>query len=67
MSGVEYWFRCPDCEAWGTIDEDQADGRVSIDHTPDGCTYHKTVRVRPRIPATETIRTDAVLTIEDVS
>lgn len=41
--GVLVWqLRCPGCGSWGDLDDDMANGRVSVDHTPDGCTYHET-------------------------
>ncbi len=47
-----YWFTCPDCKQMGTIDQDQAEGRVSIQCMTDGCNYHETGMVRPLIPST---------------
>ena len=40
---IVWQFRCPECHRWGDIDDDQLNGRVSIDHTPDGCTFHQTL------------------------
>lgn len=37
-----YQLRCPRCRHWGDIDDDQLHGRVSIDHTGQGCTFHET-------------------------
>lgn len=45
------WFRCPDCQQAGVIDEDQAEGRVSI-QCPN-CSFHRTGKVRPLIPSTQ--------------
>lgn len=35
---------CPGCGTLGTLDDDQAHGRVSVDHATDGCIggYHET-------------------------
>jgi hypothetical protein len=39
-----YKLRCPGCGHEGDIDQDQAAGRVSCDHTDCcDCTYHETV------------------------
>lgn len=37
-------WRCPGCGAWGSLDDDQWHGRVSVDHAADGCEggYHET-------------------------
>lgn len=35
-------LRCPACELWADLDEDQFRGRVSIDHTNMDCEYHET-------------------------
>lgn len=40
---IQWVFRCPVCTIWGDIDRDQFEGRVSIDHTDTGCTFHETV------------------------
>lgn len=41
--GVIVWqFRCPECHHWGDVDDDQLHGKVSIDHTDTGCTFHQT-------------------------
>jgi predicted RNA-binding Zn-ribbon protein involved in translation (DUF1610 family) len=41
-SGEQLWkFRCPDCGKWAYIDDDQLCGRVSIDHTGEGCTFRQ--------------------------
>lgn len=46
--GVLVWqLHCPQCGRWGTIDDDQLHGRVSVDHTDvrNGvtlCTFHET-------------------------
>jgi len=34
-----WWIKCPDCHDTGRIDEDQANGRVSIQCE---CGYHET-------------------------
>jgi hypothetical protein len=33
----------------GTVDEDQAEGRVSIECSTPGCDFHETGKVRPLI------------------
>lgn len=40
----KYELECPKCGEWALIDQDQLDGRVSIDHAADGCPggYHET-------------------------
>ena len=43
--GAEVWlFECPGCSQWATLDDDQFNGRVSVDHAADGCAggYHET-------------------------
>lgn len=35
-------LRCPRCHQWADIDDDQMHGRVSIDHTDTGCSFHET-------------------------
>lgn len=35
-------FRCPLCDLTGEIDEDQFEGRVSIDCPDYACNYHET-------------------------
>jgi len=34
---------CPGCGEWGTLDDDQLHGRISVDHAFDGCPagYHE--------------------------
>ncbi len=51
-----YWFTCPNCKQMGSIDEDQAAGRVSIQCPTGGCTFHETGKVRPLIPDTTATR-----------
>lgn len=34
-------LRCPNCGKWGTLDDDQLHGRVSILH--DSCGFHETL------------------------
>ena len=42
--GEYVWqFRCPGCEKWGTIDDDQLRGRVSIHHDAPECGFHETL------------------------
>jgi len=38
-------FKCPACGEWGTIDDDQFNGRISILHEP-GCGWHQTVNLK---------------------
>jgi hypothetical protein len=40
----EWELECPGCGVWGLLDEDQLHGRVSVDHSADGCSggYHET-------------------------
>jgi hypothetical protein len=43
--GESVWlFECPGCGTWASLDDDQMNGRVSVDHAADGCTggYHET-------------------------
>ena len=43
--GVIGWlFECPGCGTWAHLDDDQWNGRVSVDHAADGCSgrYHET-------------------------
>ena len=41
--GKTAWqFRCPTCHQWGGISDAQLHGKVSIDHTDAGCTFHQT-------------------------
>lgn len=58
----EFWFICPMCQAVGFIDEDQAEGRVSIMHDPasasGACGYHETGKVQPKIPASQPLLSD---------
>lgn len=43
MDGDVAWkLECPGCGKWAQIDDDQLHGRVSVDHTDTGCTYHET-------------------------
>lgn len=46
---VDFWFTCPGCKKMKTVDEDQAEGRVSIQCD---CGFHETGKVRPLIPST---------------
>ncbi len=34
-------LRCPGCEQWADIDDDQLHGRISVLHEP-GCGFHET-------------------------
>jgi hypothetical protein len=41
--GAFVWqLRCPECGKWADLDDDQMHGRVSVDHTHEGCTFHET-------------------------
>lgn len=48
-----YWFRCPSCRELYTIDEDQAQGRVSILCPGTLCGFSIAGRVSPLMPAEE--------------
>lgn len=39
-----YLLKCPGCDEWGTLDDDQLHGRISVDHASMGCSggYHET-------------------------
>lgn len=39
-----YLLLCPGCGEWGTLDDDQLHGRISVDHASMGCSggYHET-------------------------
>ncbi len=50
--GIVWKFRCPDCHQWGDIDDDQFRGRVSIDHTDTGCTFHQAYDLHAMIQGT---------------
>ena len=41
---AEFLFECPGCGTWAHLDDDQWNGRVSVDHASDGCKggYHET-------------------------
>ncbi|KKN03817.1 hypothetical protein LCGC14_1103900 [marine sediment metagenome] len=52
---MEYWFRCPKCNELGAIDEEQADGKVSI--VCPNCDFHKTGEVEAKVPTTRTVTT----------
>lgn len=37
------WFLvCPGCGEESRLDDDMLNGRVSVDHTSENCTYHET-------------------------
>lgn len=40
-----YKFKCPNCDIWGYLDDDQANGRISIQCKTEGCTFHKTINI----------------------
>lgn len=43
LDGAPVWrIRCPGCGVLGIVDEDQYQGRVSIQCATDGCGYHET-------------------------
>ncbi len=52
---IHYWFTCPTCRLMGSIDEDQAEGRISIQCITPDCDFHETGVVRPLIPTTTAI------------
>lgn len=35
-------IRCPSCRTFGEVDQDQWQGRVSIECSTPGCTFHET-------------------------
>jgi hypothetical protein len=39
-----FLLECPGCGEWGQLDDDQMNGRVSVDHASMGCPgkYHET-------------------------
>ena len=49
MGTVEYWFRCPKCNTLGAIDEEQADGKVSIVCPVPTCDFHETGEVESKV------------------
>ena len=51
-SSESYWFTCPNCHRMKALDDDQANGRVSI-QCDEGCDFHETGIVRPLIPTTQ--------------
>lgn len=51
---MRFWFRCPGCRGLGTIDEDQASGRVPI--LCKGCGWHRSGLVSPLIPVSDGAR-----------
>lgn len=59
----KYWFQCPECKASGSIDRDQAEGRVSI---VCECGMHKTGRVKPLIFDTLVVSLYLMPTFEEV-
>lgn len=38
-----YEAECPRCGVWGEVDDDQWNGRVSIDCPTEGCPFHETI------------------------
>lgn len=40
--GNSWVLVCPVCGETGRLDDDQLNGRISVDHTSDKCTYHET-------------------------
>ena len=61
---LKYWFQCPECQVKGSIDQDQAEGRVSI---VCECGMHETGKVRPLIPDTEPVDRDTMPSFEEVT
>lgn len=57
---MDYWFRCPDCDTIGAIDEEQADGKVSI---VCQCGFHATGRAERKVPTTFAVRRDEAPTM----
>lgn len=38
-----FQLKCPGCGTWGDLDDDQINGRISIQCVQDGCSFHETV------------------------
>jgi len=49
----DYWFCCPNCGELAAVDEDQAEGRVSLQCPTEGCAFHETGFVRPKVETRE--------------
>lgn len=48
LDGNPVWkLQCPTCKQWGSIDDDQISGRVSLDCP--SCDFHQTHDLRPII------------------
>ncbi len=59
---MKWLFECPGCKGWGSLDDDQMNGRVSVDHSGPDCTYHETHNYAAALQAKITA---AALTITD--
>lgn len=42
-----YQLRCPRCSTWADLDDDQVNGRVSIECVTPGCDFHETHNLAP--------------------
>lgn len=38
-------LKCPKCELWCDIDDDQLNGRISIFHDVPKCGFHETINI----------------------
>lgn len=43
----KYWFKCPDCSYLAGVDEDQAQGKVSV--LCPMCNFHRTGIISPLV------------------
>lgn len=59
---ADYWFRCPDCGEMGAIDDDQAEGRVSI--VCPSCPFHETGKVTRKVLTTTPTKPEDAPTME---
>ncbi len=59
---ANYWFRCPDCREMGPIDDDQAEGRVSI--VCPNCPFHETGKVTAKVLTTTPTKPEDAPTME---
>jgi len=61
--GPSYWFVCPQCNIIGSIDDDQANARISIEHTTaeGGCGFHQTGTVQLKILVTDPLPRDVAI------
>ena len=64
MPDVTYWFRCPKCGEAACIDDDQANGLVSMVCSNEPCDFHEAGTVRPLVPTTTAMRPEDMPTWE---